>query len=344
MKNIIVTLSAVALLVFSTGCSEKSGDMQESVSSDNGYPSLKLKISTVTSQTSIDTMTAQKFSELVKEASGGQINIRVFPNAQLAGGNQPKSIELLLAGGNYELAVFSGSVLGNIDEKFLTHQVPFLFSSYQKASEFLDGTGGAYYKKLMATKGLEYLGGEHNGLRQLTTKDKVIKNPSDLKGLKIRVPSGEVHMKTMSAFGADAVAMNWGEVFTALQQGTIDGHENGYQTILSANIQEVQKNITEWNWSYDGYWLVANANAFSKFDKKTQDLLKEKGVEATLWGRKSLENKEKEIKERFIGKDGVTVTELTAEELNEFKKVARPVQEYFIKKFGKEATTAWGLK
>ena len=151
-------------------------------------------------------------------------------------------------------------------------------------------------------------------------------------------------MKTLREFGADPIAMNWSEVFTALQQGTIDGHENGYQTIDSAKIYEVQKHMTEWNWSYDGYWLMANSKDWSKFSEKTQKLLLEKAKEAQAYGRKYLEDAEKEIMKDFVENRGVTITELTPDELAAFKKAARPVQEYFIEKFGEEATSAWGLK
>ena len=211
----------------------------------------------------------------------------------------PKALELLIVGGNYELAVFSGSVLGNIDARFLTHSVPFIFSSYAEAIAKMDSTGGEYYTNLMKEKGLVYLAGIHNGLRQLTNNKKEIRTPEDLKGLKIRVPSGEVYMKTLREFGADPIAMNWSEVFTALQQGTIDGHENGYQTIDSAKIYEVQKFITEWNWSYDGYWLMANSKDWSKFSEKTQKLLLEKAKEARVY-EQYLENAEKEIKKDFV--------------------------------------------
>lgn len=343
-KKLSVIIVLVLIVVFGVGCGKSDDNQQSSVSSDNGYEKLNLKLSTSGTDQGIDAITAKHFAELVEEASEGNIKIQVYPNCQLAGGSMPKSIELLIAGGNYELAVFSGSVLGNIDEKFLTHSIPFMFSNYQEASDMMDGTGGEYYSNLMDEKGLVYLTGIHNGLRQLTNNKKAIHEPEDLQGMKIRVPSGEVYMKTLDAFGADPVAMNWSEVFTALQQGTIDGHENGYQTIDSAKIYEVQKQITEWNWSYDGYWLMANSKDWGNFSEKTQQLLKEKAIEAGKYGREYLETEEAKLKEDFQDNQGVTITELTPEELEKFKEVARPVQEYFIEKFGKEATSAWGLE
>lgn len=340
MKKRIVALMMVCVAMVVTACNSEA----DTVNSDNKYKKTTVRIATNTGEQSIDTMAAYYFADLVESASNGQITVNVFPNAQLAGGSQPKSLELLIAGGSYDLAVFSGSVLGNVDERFLTHSIPFIFDSYEEVTEYLDGSGGEYYKKLMDEKGLVYLAAEHNGLRQLTNNRKEIKKPSDLKGLKIRIPSGEVYMKTMSAFGADAVAMNWSEVFTAMQQGTIDGHENGYQTIVSSNIQEVQKYITEWNWSYDGWWFMSNKRDWSRFDEATKKLLEEKAEESCQWGRKKLIENEEIIKKDFEENYGVTITYLTDEELKGFVETVRPVQEYFIKKFGKEACAAWGLE
>ena len=159
----------------------------------------------------------------------------------------------------------------------------------------------------------------------------------------IRVPSGEVYMRTLTDMGGDPVAMNWSETFTALQQGTLDGHENGYQTIYSANIQEVQNCITEWNWSFDGNWFMANQKDWDKMDPAVQELLMEKAQEAAQWGRDKLVADEKQIKEDFIA-SGITITELTPEQHQAFVDAARPAQEYFMEKFGAEACTAWGLE
>ena len=333
-------LTAVLCLAVAGGAGMKALAAPDGVN----YEKRTIKVSTSGNDQGIDALAAKYFGQLVEDASGGRIKVEVYPNCQLAGGDMSKLIELLVMGGNYEMMVGSGSVLGNVDARFLTHTIPFLFSSYDEAASYLDGTGGAFYAKMMAEKGMVYVAGEYNGLRQLTTKDKVVKSPADLKGMRIRVPSGEVYMKTLTELGADPVAMNWSETFTALQQGTLDGHENGYQTISSANIQEVQKCMTEWNWSFDGYWFVANQIDWDEMDKATQDLLMAKAREAALWGRAKLVCDERQIKQDFIEKYGVTITELTPEEHKVFVDATRPVRDYFIKKFGADVCEAWGVK
>ncbi len=355
MKKVLAVTMATTMMVSMAGCVQQStpattaaaaGEEAEApVGEADGidYPERTIKISTSGADQGIDALTANYFADLVETASAGKIQVEVYPNSQLAGGDMSKLIELLVAGGNYDIVIGSGSVLGNVDEKFLTHSIPFIFNSYEEAASYMDGTGKDYYEKLMSEKGLVYLGAEYNGLRQLTTKDKVITSPEDLKGLRIRVPSGEVYMKTLTDMGADPVAMNWSEVFTALQQGTLDGHENGYQTIASANIQEVQKNITEWNWSFDGYWMFAGQKDWDSYDDATKTLVQEKAVEACQWGREKLVADEEQIRKDFVENAGVTITTLTDEQHQAFADAAKPAQEYFIEKFGEEACSAWGL-
>ena len=333
-KTILVLIIAISLVV---------GTFGFGFAAENQYDKLNIKLSTSGTDKGVDSLAAVKFAELVKEASGGNINISVFPNCQLSGGSMPKEIELLTQGSSFEMAVLSAVVCSNLDEKFSAIQIPFTFANYDEVNEKLDGTGGKYLAKLMDSKGLVYLGGMHNGLKQITNSKHEIKTPEDIKGLKIRIPGGEIAMKALKAFGADPVAMSWSDVFTALQQKTIDGHENSFQTIDSASIYEVQKYLTVWNWSYDGYFFMANKKSWDSFSDSTKALLMEKATEAAQYGRDFLENGEAELKKKF--KDaGMIITELSPEELKAFVDVVKPVKEFSIDKFGEEACSAWGLE
>ena len=339
MKKMISVLFAV-LLLSTIGSPSFSRELKVT---EDGYNKLNLKISVATGVTGIDYMVADKFSQIVKEKTNGAVTARVFSDSQLTGSDMSKTIDLLLAGGSYEICTASGAVLCNIEEKFLTHSLPFVFSSYAEADKYLDSTGGEYYKKLMSEKGMTLLGLFHNGLKQITNNKKEIHTPADLKGLKIRIPSGEVAVNTFRAFGADPIAMPWSEVYTALQQGTVDGHENSFMTIDSGSIQEVNSYITEANWQYECYGLIANTNDFNKWNAATQNAVLEAGREATLWGRQYLEAEEGKIKERFK-QAGVHVTELTAEERQSFVDVTADVRAYFKDKYGAEACNAWGIQ
>lgn len=339
MKKIWGILLAILMASITSSVSYSK---ELSVTGD-GYNELKLKASVATGVTGIDYLVADKFAQIVKEKTKGAVTVKVFSDSQLTGGDMSKTIDLLLAGGSYELCTASGAVLCNIEKKFLTHSLPFVFASYADADKYLVGTGGEYYKKLMREKGMTMLGLFHNGLKQITSKNKEIHSPGDLKGMKMRVPSGEVAMNTFRAFGADPIAMPWSEVYTALQQGTVDGHENSFMTINSASLQEVNPYITEANWQYECYALIVNSSAFDTWNEATQKAVLEAGAEATQWGREYQENEEKNIKEKFI-KNGVHVTELTEAEHQVFFDATSDIRAYFIEKYGAEACDAWGIK
>ncbi len=344
MKRTLSILLIIAMsLTFLASCGNNGTADGDTSGGDSKYDKLNLKISVATGETGIDYLTAKKFADLVDEASGGQIKAQVFASSQLTGGDMSKTIDALLAGGTYELCTASGAVLSSIEEKFLTHQLPFAFGSYKDADTYIDSTGGEYYKRLSEENGMTLLGTFHNGLKQVTNSKKEIHKPSDFQGMKIRVPSGEVAMKTFQKFGADPIAMGWSEVYTALQQGTVDGHDNGYMTIDSASIQEINKYITELNWQYECYNLLASSSEFNKWNAETQSLIQEKAQEACLWGRKHLEENESKIKEKFIN-EGVIITELTDAEKQVFIDETEDIRQYFIEKYGKEACSAWGIE
>ncbi len=289
--------------------------------------------------TQIDSKVANKFADLVSEASNGNVTISVYPNDQLASGNATKGIEMLAVGA-VDLAAYATSVMAVLDEKIGIATIPYTFSNYTEAKQVIDTSGGKYYEKLLADKGITYLGSFHNGFRQISNNKHEVRTPEDVKGLKIRVPGGEVYMDFFNTLGADPIAMSWSEVFTAVQQGTIDGQENGVSITKSAKMNEVQKYITIWNYSYENDLFVANSKIWNTLEPKTQQLLREKAKEACNWGRQQVENEEDGIIAEFE-EDAIIVTKLTPEELNTFKNAVEPVREKFINKYGKENYNAF---
>ncbi len=126
------------------------------------------------------------------------------------------------------------------------------------------------YAERLEAKGITYLGSFHNGFRQITNSKREVRTPEDVKRLKIRVPGSEVYMKFFKTLGADPVAMSWSEVFTAIQQGTIDGQENGICITDSAKMDEVQDYLTMWNYSYENDLFVANTEIWESLERKNQ--------------------------------------------------------------------------
>lgn len=307
------------------------------------YKKAKLRMSCNGTNFANDTRTCELFIKKVKEKSNGAISITLFNNDQLASGSQSKGVELL-CDGTVDLDAHSTSLIAGLDNRLMISTLPWLFKDYQAAEDAFFGEGGKYLEKLLSTKGLTYLGAVHNGFKAMTNSKHPIKDPADLKGLKIRIPGGDFFMAFYSAFGASPQAMNWGEVFTALQQGTIDGHDNSLGTINSVNVQEVQKYISISNHVYEAFTFMANTRKFNALPVETQTLIRECVEEACKEMNKILAAEENDIKNKFITVNGCEVYEFTPEDVAEFRAVAQPVIDKYKEIYGEEACAAFNVK
>ena len=339
MLRFFLAALMVLMLPIVTGCGE---DSRQGERKEGDYQQIKLVMSVNGTNIATDTKVAMKFAELVNEESGGNITVDVFPNDQLAGGNASKGIEMI-ADGAVDLAANAAGVMAVMDEHLLIATIPWTFNNYQEVREIIDTTGGEYYKKILASQGMTYLASAHNGFRQITNGKHAVVKPEDVKGLKICVPGGEMYFKFWKAFGADPVAMSWSEAFTAIQQGTIDGQENGFSVTNSAKVNEIQQYMTVWNYTYENYLFVANTEIFNALEPKTQELIRAKAKEACEWGRDLVENDEENLKQKFI-KGGMEVITLTPEQLKPFQDRVQDVRKELMQKYGEEACTAFRMK
>ena len=338
IKRSISLLLALSLcLILLCGC----GTTGSGTDSGSGYRKIHLVMAVNGTDTQIDSRVARSFAELVEERSGGNVTVDVFPNDQLAGGNATKGIEMI-AMGSVDLAAYATCTLAVIDSQLPVATIPWSFDSYAEARQVIDSTGGAYYAERLAAKGITYIASFHNGFRQLSNSKTVVDEPSDLKNLKIRVPGSEVYMGFFRALGADPTSMSWSEVFTAIQQGTIDGQENGASVTSTAKMDEIQKYMTIWNYSYENDLFIANTKIWENLDENTRQLLTECAKEACNWGRDALEAEEAEILERFEAK-GMTITYLTDEQKAAFAEAIADWKAGMIDRFGEDACAAFGI-
>lgn len=334
-----LTIPWVLLLTMLLALSGCGGDGTAGEGGD--YQKVNLSMAVNGTDTQIDSLVANYFAQLVAERSGGNVVIDVFPNDTLAGGNSTKGVEYIAVGGS-DLGAYATSVLANLEPEISVATIPWSFTSYRQARDVIDSTGGAYYAKLLAPKGITYLGSFHNGFRQLTNSKRAVTKPEDLKGLKIRVPGSAVYMSVFNALGANPTAMSWSEVFTAIQQGTIDGQENGCSITKSAKMDEIQKYMTIWNYSYENDLFVANTKIWESLDENTRQLLQECASDACNWGRDRLEEDEETLIQGFRDA-GMQVDVLSEEQLAVFQAAISDVIEEFKGVYGSDACTAFGM-
>lgn len=330
----LLTILAVCL----SGCGENHRKIEKS---DGDYQKVRLVMTANGTDIGIEVLTAKHFAKLVEDASGGNVHIEFYANDELTGGNTNEAVRSLTEG-SVDLGAYVSGTMSMLDPRLEVATIPWSFSSYQEARRVIDTTGGEYYAKVLAQYGLIYLGSTHNAMRQLSSNRNPVRNPQDLRDMRIRVLGGEVYRLFFSALGAEPVPLGWSELNVAIRQNYIEGQENGFFLMRSGHLNEIQKYMTVWNYLYENYLFVVNRKTFEQLEPKTQKLLREKMHEACEWSRDYLEAEELKIREEFA-EDGLEIIDLTPEELEVFKKRVQPLREELKAKYGREACTAFRI-
>jgi tripartite ATP-independent transporter DctP family solute receptor len=273
---------------------------------------------------------AQKFADLVAEKSGGTIKVEVYPSSQL--GNQRDLVEGLTLG-TLDLTMTSTAVLGNFHPQIAVFDLPFIFRDREHAFKALD-TVGMEISKDLEEKGMKVLAFYENGVRNMTNNIRPIRVPEDMKGLKIRVMEQPIYIAMMKALGANPTPMAFGELFTALQKGVVDGQENPAAHIYTKRFFEVQKYISLTEHTYSAEPLVVSMITWNKLTPEQQTIIQEAAEEARDWQRQlaiDLENGYWD-KIRESGKCEI-ITDVDKEA---FREATAPVWKDFEDQVGKE--------
>lgn len=283
-----------------------------------------LRLSHVTAQDSPWDKGAHRFADLVAKNTGGRIEVKVFPQSQLANGSQKAELEMLQSG-VIDMTWDSPIILALfMDKRFDVFNLPWLYPSMEVANMVADGPMGALAMKWLEEKGVVGLGIGVNGYRELTNSKHPITTPEDMKGIKFRVAGSKLYLETFKLLGANAVTMSFGEVFTSLQQGVIDGQENPTAIIFSSRLYEVQKYLTMWHYSFDPLILCINKKTFDGLSPADQNAIRAAGKEAVAYERAVSAEEEKRLPEE-LKKKGMQVNNLTPAQIAVFKEKVQPV-------------------
>ena len=281
-----------------------------------------------------------KFAELVKEYTDGKVNVKVYPNAQLVGGDQMRQAEMVSSGA-IDFMLNSTINIAPIIPECNAFSLPFMFPSYEAVDAVTSSKGGEMVFGALENYNMVGLAWGENGFRELTNSVKPIAHPDDMKGLKIRVVT-PIYVDIMRALGANAIAMNWGEVFTALQQGTIDGQENPIVGIIIPNkIYEVQDYLTNWHYSYDALILAVNKDVWNGFDPQIQEQVKKAAMDAMHWQVHDVSRVGLGDGIEFLKEQGMTIIDPTPEQLAAFRERTKAVYDKWSEKVGKEVVEAF---
>jgi len=272
---------------------------------------------------------AKVFADKVAEYTGGQVEVQIFPSSQL--GNERDLVEGVGVG-TIEMCLTSTGPLPNFSSDFMLFDLPFIVTDRQKAYEVMDGTIGQEILGSLAPMGIKALGFWENGFRNITNNRAPIVSPEDVRGMKIRTMENPIHLETFRHLGAQPTPMAWGEVFIALQQGTIDGQENPLVILYTAKIYEVQKHVSLTGHFYSPAVMSINKNLFDGFSADIQEAILKAEKEARDWERQYSAQLDTELVQTLTDA-GMIVTEV---DKDEWQRACAPVYEKFMDKIKPE--------
>ena len=288
-----------------------------------------MKINIAIAQNSHQGVAIDTFAKEVEARTGGRYKIQAFYSGSLGG--ERESIEAVQLG-TQELTFSSTGPVPNFVPEAKILDIPFLFRDKAHARAVLDGPIGQEMLTKFDSKGFKALAWGENGIRNMTNNKRAITTPDDLKGLKLRTMENPVHVAAYKGLGIVTTPMAMTEVFTALQQGTVDGQENPLSVIMAAKFDQVQKHVSLTGHVYSPGIFLMNKGSFDKLSAADKQAFLDAAKEGGKANRARVDADDAMGVSYLRGK-GMTVTENV--DKAKFVATLAPVYAEFEKQFGK---------
>lgn len=345
--KLLVAIMLLGIIVLS-GCGKSTSDANSSGNSSTGQvsPEYTIRFGGTQPEGHPLTMSQYKFKELVEEKSEGRIKVDVFPASQLGGNVQMNEA---VQQGSLTMTYSSLSYMGaNFEPRFNIFSLPFIITpeNIEQAYTLVDGDEMAGLNAALEEKGFKVLGYAQIGFRHITNSKRPIEQPADLAGIKIRLQPNETHLAVFRLLGANPTSMDWGEVYSALQQHVIDAQENPLDIIYTNKMYEVQKYLSLSGHFFDfaGFWM--NKDFFDKLPADLQQVVLDAGAEAIQYQRQVSTEANEDYLEKL--KSVLEVNEITPENLKLFQEKVRPMYADYLndtedKEFANTVFSAFGI-
>jgi tripartite ATP-independent transporter DctP family solute receptor len=313
----MVVKRILAGLVLAAGCVASAG-------------AAELKLGYSLAPTSHYGVGATAMAEDLAKRTNGKWTIKQFPANALGGEREMVEGAQI---GTVDIVVTSTGPVGNFVPDTLLTDIPFLFRDYKHAHAVLDGPIGQRILDQFPKHGLIGLAWGENGFRNLTNSKRPIKTPEDAKGLKVRTMENQVHMTAFRTIGVLPTPMAFPELFTALQQGTVDGQENPIGVILSAKFPQVQKYLSLTQHVYSPALIILSPTIWNQLSAEEKTAMKEAAkAGAAAMRKKAFDDAQNGVEE--LRKQGMeVVTEL---DRKAFEDALKPAFAEYAKRFGQE--------
>ena len=298
-----------------------------------------LKFSHVVSENTPKGKAAKFFETRLEKLSGGAIDVQVYPSKQLY---NDKAVLKAIRLNSVQMASPSFSKFGKIVPQLALFDLPFLFRDIGHLHRVQDGEVGQKLKAMVTKKGFIALNFWDNHFKQLSSSKKALITPKDAKGQKFRIMSSKVLEAQFKAVNASPQMMPFSEVYSALQQGVIDGQENTNSNIYTKKFHEVQSDLTVTNHGYLGYLVVVSKKFYNSLPKKLQKDLVQAMNDATEFERnlaEELNTKQFKLIEDYAKKtDKLKIHNLSKKQIQAWRDAVSPIYKKFYdkKKIGKD--------
>lgn len=329
-RTVILLLIALSIILSGCGTSKKEGTVGE-----NGEK-VVIRMANLVSAENFLNIGYEKFKEVAEEASDGQIEVQIYNNGTLTAS---EDIEYeMLQTGVLDVVTNAGFIVAANAQipAYNIFDVPFLFSNEEEMYNLIDGEYGDILKTELEKESNAYYKGAFSiGSFAIANNRKEVRVPQDLKGLKIRSTTTPLQASTIAAMGANPTPISYGEIFTSLQQGTIDGVQTTTPLIYADKFYEVSKNLTLTRHFPLPHILMVNKTFYDSLTDELKAVVDLASEEQVKYARELATKAEKDAIEGMKEK-GVKVVELTEEELELFKQAVQPAIDKNIDKVGEE--------
>jgi C4-dicarboxylate-binding protein DctP len=325
-KYLILLLMAVVMMAACGRPSTSSG-------SEGGDETYTIRIAHLVPEEQSSHVAAETFKEKLEKESDGRIKVELYPNGQLYGSDR-EAIEAVQLG-NIEMTIPAVAPLASFNEKFMVFDLPFLFNNNEAAYKALDGEQGQELMKDLEENNIKGLVFGENGFRHMSNNKGPIDSPEDIEGQKFRTLENPLHTDTFKAFGANASPFAFGELYTALQQGTYDAMECPVSLYYTNKFYEVQDYLSLTGHVYAATALLMNNDFYNELPKDLQKLVTEASEEYREEQRSLAQKQDVEFLEK-LKESGMEVNELTDEQRDKFRDAASSVYDKYVDRIGQD--------
>lgn len=290
-----------------------------------------IKFSHVVAENTPKGLAAQRFKRLAEERTNGRVEVQIFPNAQLYDDDAAISA---LQQNQVQLIAPATSKMTTYIPEWQVFDLPFAFKDETSVGVAMDGELGTLMFSLLEPLSLQGLAMWDNGFKQITTRNRMIKKPSDLSGLRMRIMDSEILVRQYMRVGATPIVTRFSDVYTHLDQQDVDGQENTLSNIYTKRFYEVQNYLTISNHGYLGYAVITNIEFWSSLPADIRLVLEESLQETTEWIRTNAKAINQEQLENLIRTQKIQVHYLTPSEQAQWKLALKPIYNLLEEEIG----------